>query len=91
MRIILCGFGVVGQSLVKLLESRSHDLYTKYGIKPKVVGISDSSGYIINKNGIDLFKTLIYKKKFGKITKHDDHKHKCTTDLIDKCRIRYSY
>ena len=44
MRILLCGFGVVGQSLVKLFESRSDDLYAKYGLKPRVVGVFDSKG-----------------------------------------------
>ena len=41
MRIILCGFGVVAQSLIKLLESRSNDLYSRYGLKPRVVGVFD--------------------------------------------------
>ena len=44
MRIILCGFGVVAQSLTKLLESRSNELYSKYGLKPRIVGVFDSSG-----------------------------------------------
>jgi len=44
MRIILCGFGVVGQSFAKLLESRSEDLYARYGLKPKIVGVFDKTG-----------------------------------------------
>jgi len=38
------GFGVVGQSLAKLLESRAEDLYVQYGIKPRIVGAIDSKG-----------------------------------------------
>ncbi len=44
LKIILCGFGVVGQSLVKLFDSRTEDLYAKYGLKPRVVGVIDSKG-----------------------------------------------
>ena len=44
MRIILCGFGVVGQSFAKLLISRSDDLYARYGLKPRIVGICDRNG-----------------------------------------------
>ena len=54
MRIILCGFGVVGQSLVKLFESRADDLYSKYGLKPRVVGVFDSKGSAVDQSGLDL-------------------------------------
>ncbi|MDH3278110.1 MAG: homoserine dehydrogenase [Nitrosopumilus sp.] len=67
MRIILCGFGVVGQSLVKLFNSRSEDLYAKYGLKPRVVGVFDSKGSAIDSSGLDLEKLVETKKKFGTI------------------------
>ena len=44
MRIILCGFGVVAQSLSKLLVSRSDELYSRYGLKPRIVAVFDSKG-----------------------------------------------
>jgi len=53
LRIILCGFGVVGQSLVKLFDSRSEDLYAKYGLKPRVVGVVDSKGSAVDSSGLD--------------------------------------
>ncbi len=67
MRIILCGFGVVGQSLVKLFESRSDDLYSKYGLKPRVVGVFDSKGSAVDSAGLNLNKLVETKKKFGTI------------------------
>ena len=67
MRIILCGFGVVGQSLVKLFDSRSEDLYAKYGLKPRVVGVFDSKGSAIDSSGLDLRKLVETKKKFGTV------------------------
>ena len=53
MRIILCGFGVVAQSFVKLLESRTAELYTKYGLKPRIVGVFDSKGGATDSSGIN--------------------------------------
>ena len=67
MRIILCGFGVVGQSLVKLFNSRSEDLYAQYGLKPRVIGVFDSKGSAIDTSGLELEKLVEIKKKFGTV------------------------
>ena len=67
MRIILCGFGVVGQSLVKLFESRSEDLYAKYGLKPRVVGVFDSKGSAFDPAGLEFNRLVEIKKKFGTV------------------------
>jgi len=48
MKIILCGFGVVAQSLVKLFESRDEELYAKYGLKPRLVAVFDSKGSAVD-------------------------------------------
>ena len=75
MRIILCGFGVVGQSLVKLFESRAEDLYAKYGLKPRVVGVFDSKGSAVDPSGLDLNKLIEVKKKFGTVKNYADTKN----------------
>ncbi|KFM19750.1 Homoserine dehydrogenase protein [Marine Group I thaumarchaeote SCGC AAA799-P11] len=75
MRIILCGFGVVGQSLVKLFESRAEDLYAKYGLKPRVVGVFDSKGSAVNPSGLELNKLIEVKKKFGTVKNYADTKN----------------
>ena len=75
MRIILCGFGVVGQSLVKLFESRSDDLYAKYGLKPRVVAVFDSKGSAIDSSGLDLEKLVESKKKFGTVKNYSKTKN----------------
>jgi homoserine dehydrogenase len=59
----LLGFGVVGQSFVKLLLSHSADLYNDYGIKPKVVACADNGGIITCDQGLDLDRLLNVKKK----------------------------
>ena len=62
MRIILCGFGVVGQSFAKLLESRSEDLYVRYGLKPKIVGVFDSTGSAVDTSGINASRLINIKE-----------------------------
>jgi homoserine dehydrogenase len=44
MRIILIGYGVVGQSFTKLLLSKLVDLYNLYGMKPRIVACVDNKG-----------------------------------------------
>ena len=75
MRIILCGFGVVGQSLVKLFDSRSENLYANYGLKPRVIGVFDSKGSAVNSSGLDLRKLVEIKKKFGTVKNYSDTKN----------------
>ena len=75
MRIILCGFGVVGQSLAKLLESRGEDLYARYGLKPRIIGVFDSKGSAIDASGLDVTKLIKIKKKYGTVKKYADTKN----------------
>jgi homoserine dehydrogenase len=83
LRIILCGFGVVGQNLAKLLESRSEDLYVRFGIKPRIVGVIDSKGSAVQTSGLNLNKLLDVKKKFGTIKKYSTTKNNLSgVDLI---------
>ncbi len=75
MRIILCGFGVVGQSLVKLFDSRTEDLYAEYGLKPRVVGVFDSKGSAVDKSGLELEKLIEVKKKTGTVKNYANTKN----------------
>ncbi len=75
MRIILCGFGVVGQSLAKLLESRGDDLYARYGLKPRIIGVFDSKGSAIDASGLDVTRLIEIKKKYGTVKKYADTKN----------------
>ncbi|MEX0640594.1 MAG: homoserine dehydrogenase [Nitrosopumilaceae archaeon] len=83
MRLILCGFGVVGQSLAKLLESRSEDLYARFGLKPRIVGVFDTKGSAVESAGLDLSKLINVKKKYGTIKKYSSSKNNLSgVDLI---------
>ena len=75
MRIILCGFGVVGQSLVKLFDSRSKELYAKYGLKPRVVGVFDSKGSAVDQSGLKLDKLIQIKKEYGTVKNYSNIKN----------------
>lgn len=67
MRIILVGFGVVGQSLAKLLVSRSADLYSEYGMKPRIVACVDAKAAVVAPAGLDLRRLLSDKKDTGSV------------------------
>jgi homoserine dehydrogenase len=75
LRIILCGFGVVGQSLVKLFDSRSKELYAKYGLKPRVVGVFDSKGSAVDQSGLKLDKLIQTKKEYGTVKNYSGIKN----------------
>ena len=74
MRIILCGFGVVAQSLSKLLVSRSDELYSRYGLKPRIVAVFDSKGSAHDSTGLNLQKLVDVKKKSGSVKEYDKSK-----------------
>lgn len=67
MRIILNGFGAVGQSLVKLLGSRD-DIYAKYGLKTRLVGVADSGGGAADEAGLDPVALISAKKSVGTVS-----------------------
>ena len=75
MRIILCGFGVVGQSLMKLFESRSEDLYAKYGLKPRVVGVADSRGSAVDPSGLRFDRLVEVKGRTGSVKNYSRRKN----------------
>lgn len=71
MRLIVVGFGAVGQNFAKLLLSRSADLYRLYGIKPRIVACVDSKGTSISPTGLNLQRLLDVKKSKGTIGEYE--------------------
>lgn len=63
MRIILVGYGVVGQGLTSILLNRRSETVRDYGLNPKVVAVVDKGGAAINPRGLDLERLLVLKKK----------------------------
>lgn len=67
MRLVIIGFGVVGQSFAKLLLSRSADLYSHHGMKPRIVACVDNRGSAVAPGGLDLKRLLEVKKAKGTV------------------------
>lgn len=66
LRVILNGFGVVGQSLAGLLASRD-DIYTSYGTKIRLVGAIDSGGGAYREAGLDMAEMVRAKREQGTV------------------------
>ena len=67
MKILLSGFGVVGRSVIQLLEEQRATLYSKHGLSPSFVGVIDSKGAAIDPRGLDTALLLETKEKKGTV------------------------
>lgn len=55
MKIMMIGFGVVGQGLAKILNEKAHDLKDKYGFEPMIVGVATHSrGILYHAKGLSI-------------------------------------
>jgi len=75
MRLIVNGFGVVGQSFAKLLLSRSADLYRVHGVNPRIVACIDKGGCAVSEKGLDLQRLLNTKKLSGTVRLYNRGNH----------------
>ncbi len=57
MKAIIVGFGFMGRDLARVLHEKS-DIVAKFDGEFKVVGVSNSKGYVLEKKGLDLGKLL---------------------------------
>jgi homoserine dehydrogenase len=67
MRIILAGWGVIGQSFAQIIKQRKKELVKKYGFRPRIVAIVDKQGASINPKGLDIQQMLSLKKEKGTV------------------------
>jgi len=67
MRIILVGWGVVGQSFAQIITQRKKELAKKYGFRPRIVAIVDKQGAAIDPKGLDRQQMLSLKKEKGTV------------------------
>lgn len=67
MRIILIGYGTVGQGLTELLAQQADSLQTQYGFEPQIVGVATRSrGSLYYEHGLSLIELLQYADDLGK-------------------------
>jgi homoserine dehydrogenase len=85
MRIILVGYGVIGQSLTSILLRRRLETVRDYGFNPKIVAIVDRGGAAINPKGLNLEKMLVLKKQKGTVATDPEfgHPKKSPSDVIE--------
>jgi len=76
MRIILVGYGVVGQSLTSILLRRHSDTVRDHGFNPKIVAIVDRGGAAINPRGLDLERMIKVKKLKGTLAADQEFGHR---------------
>jgi homoserine dehydrogenase len=67
LRIILVGWGVVGQSFAQILLRRKKELVRNYGFRPRVVAIVDKGGAATDPKGLDLEQMLSLKAEKGTV------------------------
>jgi homoserine dehydrogenase len=73
MRLILVGFGVVGQSFAKLLLVREKELIEGFKIHPKIIAVIDSGGASLNLKGLNLKKVLDVKREKGSVCMDEEN------------------
>ena len=73
MKIIILGFGAVGQGVARVLSVKKDYLKKKYGLNPSIVAVGDRSGAAINPDGLDEELLLKTKEKTGKISSFPEY------------------
>jgi len=85
VKLLLIGFGTVGQGLAELLIGKQKELQDQYGLEIQVVGIGDMlKGSVYNPGGIDLQKCLELAKADDKISALPDSYDGDALSLINK-------
>ncbi|MFQ5887327.1 MAG: homoserine dehydrogenase [Candidatus Hydrothermarchaeales archaeon] len=70
MKIMIIGFGVIGQGFAKVVLKKEKWLKEKHGLEIKVVSISDVTGTLADDGGVDLKDALNTMEKSGEIIAH---------------------
>jgi aspartokinase/homoserine dehydrogenase 1 len=50
--LLLVGCGRIGRVLLSLLEARAEGIRSRFGVRPRVVGVADRSGYVLAPTGL---------------------------------------
>lgn len=67
MRVFVVGFGVVGQSFVRLLAEHRALLYEGHALSPRIVGVVDRGGAAVSQRGLDPDALLSAKREGGTV------------------------
>ncbi len=67
MKVLLVGFGVVGQAVARLLEAQRGALYLDHAFSPTLVGVVDSHGAAVHPRGLDATTLIEAKRAHGTV------------------------
>lgn len=67
MKVMICGFGTVGQGFAEVLAMRSDFLRKRSGEDVVITGVMDSRTYALNSSGFDPIELVDRKKSTGKV------------------------
>lgn len=70
MRIVIIGFGTVGQSLARILLEDRDRLVKNHGFEPQITTIVDSRGSCRDDSGLNLDRVLKVKKQYGTVQRY---------------------
>jgi len=71
IRLVIVGFGVVGQGLAELLHTKYELLHTQYGVNVTVVGVANARhGFIYREEGLNLATLLELAEAKRPLTEH---------------------
>lgn len=85
MRLILLGFGVVGKALAEKLITDRRYLAARFGLKPRVIAVADSSGALVDERGVNLAEALKVKKRLKRLVESglDCFVNTTSSELLD--------
>ncbi len=73
MKIVILGFGAVGQGVAHVISMKKNYLKSKYGLNPQIVAVADRSGAAISEEGLDEKLLLKTKKDQKEIALYPDY------------------
>jgi homoserine dehydrogenase len=73
MKIIILGFGAVGQGVARVLSMKKKYLKSNHDLNPQIVAVTDRSGAAIKEDGLDEELLLKTKNETGKIASYQEY------------------
>ncbi len=72
MRMVIVGFGTVGQNVARVLQSKENKLLREFGFRPRIVAVVDRGGAMIDQKGLDLNRAMTVKLTKGSVAQDMD-------------------
>ena len=83
-KLIIMGFGAVGQGVANALAMKKELIKEKTGVAVKIVAAADSSSSAISSDGLDENLLVETKKNKGNLSAYPEFgQNKCGADVLD--------